>query len=71
MIFEEKKKREHRAFPTKYIHYDTWLVPPKKPGATEKRKESQEETEKGSSGHTRTDYGGAQGKGGQPEGWAN
>ena len=40
------KKREHAVNPTKYIFYDTWLVPPKKPGATEKRKEELDETRK-------------------------
>ena len=36
---ERLKKRNRTAIPTKYVPYDTWLVPPKRPGA-EKRKET-------------------------------
>ena len=40
------KKRDHSANPTKYIFFGKWLVPPKKPGATENPKREQGVNEK-------------------------
>mgnify|MGYP004116637279 CR=1 FL=1 len=63
------KKRDHSANPTTYIFYGKWLVPPKKPGATENPKREQGVNEKRKQ-KTASNYNTTEGHKGRRASWA-